>query len=115
MTCNGCGNDEAYRIRMFMSGEVCDRCGDIGGLWVPDVYFDDKPVWTLPNWPDGKERTFSSKRDKAVYLRSMGFSETGDKVRGANYHSDNRPVYDSKYRRECGEAVRDARQKLGYV
>lgn len=91
MTCGGCGNTKAFRTRTFQDGtEFCDRCGQVGTPWVPDVYWDGKPEINLPDGPDGKPRVFGSKVEKAVFLKQHGLVEAGDKIRGG--YGVSRPI-----------------------
>jgi hypothetical protein len=94
--CNGCGNKAASRIRAgFFTNEqnkrehyeYCDRCGDIGIPSVPDVYFDGKPEHGLPDNPKtGKPYEFSSKFEKARFLKDNHLKEAGDTVHGSMVH-----------------------------
>ena len=77
MTCEGCGSDQATVFRFSGGIWSCSECGGVKMPWIPDVFFDGKPVETL----NGK--TFTSKRQKAEYLRKNDLSEIGDRVRGS--------------------------------
>ena len=67
---------------------------------VPDVYFDGKPEINLADDPTtGKPRVFSSRGEKAAYLKERGICEAGDKVRGAPVmlHKEKPPKLDSRH------------------
>lgn len=90
MRCDGCGNEKAYRTftrwdkYLKEKIETCDRCGEVASVGVPDVYWDGKPEHGLADDPlTGKPRVFSSRQEKAAYLKERGLSEAGDRVRGA--------------------------------
>lgn len=83
MKCGGCGNPNAHRTLSGAGWEVCDDCGNLSGSIIPDVYWDGKPEYGLADGPDGKPMTFGSKREKAVYLKSRGLREAGDRLRGS--------------------------------
>ena len=84
MTCNGCGNDRAYRVRTGVGYEICDRCGSVGSATLPDVYWDGTPEHGLADDPKtGQPRTFASKMEKARYLMERGLREAGDTFHGA--------------------------------
>lgn len=80
MTCEGCGNTEAYRTMVCYSirdgrSEICDRCAKLGSgeAILPDVY-----------WPGGAYKSealgveFTSRAQKAKYLKDNHLSEAGD-------------------------------------
>lgn len=51
---------------------------------MPDVYWDGKPEHGLPDDPKtGKPMVFSSKAEKAAYLKANGLVEAGDRVNGS--------------------------------
>ncbi len=63
--------------------KICRTCM-IPKAGIPDVYFDGKPEENLADDPrTGKPRVFSSKAEKAAYLKERGIVEAGDRVRGA--------------------------------
>lgn len=68
----------------------CRFCCDAKAS-VPDVFFDGKPEINLADGPDGKPITFSSKHEKARYLKERGIMEAGDKVRGSYPSVANNP------------------------
>lgn len=85
-----CGNKEAYRLRVghykdedgaVRKYEYCNVCGELGALYVPDVYFDGKPEKNLAD-VNGKPVEFLSKGQKAKYLKERGMVEAGDRVKG---------------------------------
>jgi len=76
MLCNGCGNDKAYKTISVDDFEYCDRCGEFSSRALPDVYWDGKPEHGLADDPvTGKPRVFSSKMEKARYLKERGLVE----------------------------------------
>ena len=89
MRCNGCGNEHAYRVRIFGLGlEECDRCGGLGNVHVPDVYFKE-PYWD-PNlahpqrpWECKRGVYVESKAHKMRLMREQDLRECGDRVHGA--------------------------------
>lgn len=84
MTCNGCGNEKAYRTITGDNYEICDRCSQVPSVAHADVYFDGKEEHGLADDPTtGRPRVFGSRGEKARYLRERNLSEAGDKVRGA--------------------------------
>lgn len=65
---------------------------------LPDVFFDGKPEENLADDPHtGKPRVFSSKGEKAAYLKERGIREAGDRYHGAPFASGNKPSVDSKH------------------
>lgn len=88
MTCDGCGNKGAIRLRFTGRGECsCDHCGGLGALHVPDVYFKE-PYYDYnlahPNrpWEAKRGAWVSSRRHKAALLAEQGLVEKGDKRGG---------------------------------
>ena len=87
MKCEGCGNEHAYRTQSgFYKNEdgnrvpyeCCDRCGDTNSGALPDVFWDGSPEYGLANDPrTGQPRTFSSKMEKARYLKERNLIEAG--------------------------------------
>ena len=75
---------------------------------MPDVYWDGKPEEGSADDPvTGKPRIFSSKGEKAAYLRERGIVEAGDRVHGSFPSvTDVQPKQDTK------EIVREALQKV---
>lgn len=117
MKCGYCGNENAYRMRFSADGESCDQCGAAGSSAVYDVYWDGKPEQGLADDPvTGKPRIFSSKGEKAAYLRSRGLQEAGDTYHGAplQIHKNQERRSDSRHEvmmalkkvREMGQDVR---------
>lgn len=87
MLCNGCGNTTATRIRISESYEVCDSCGGLGSLSVPDVFFDKPyldPHLVDVKKPEQKDGVWiESRRHKAEVMRTLGVREFGDRRGGA--------------------------------
>ena len=88
MTCKGCGNQSAYRVRYSTSGECCNSCGGLGNMNIADCYFR-KPYFdeNLGNPKrDAREKNgvwVESKSHKAALMAEQGLREAGDRVRGA--------------------------------
>ena len=91
LECLNCGNKNAARWRKVYPSksdpfEMCNRCGLGGSGGIPDVFWDGKPEENLADDPNtGKPRVFSSKGEKAAYLKQRGIMEAGDKVNGAPF------------------------------
>ena len=88
MLCLGCGNQQAYRTFTTATGfECCDKCGALGSLDVPDVYFPGPyidPNLGHPDRPCEKDGVLVlSKRHKAMLLKEQGLREVGDRRHGA--------------------------------
>lgn len=109
--CNGC---ETTRSSMDLKRCVippepgkeilrfCRHCVT-GTVGVPDVYWDGKEEHGLADDErTGKPRVFSSKAEKAAYLKERGLQEAGDKVRGSY------PTIEEPKRRDSREDVRRA-------
>ncbi len=78
---------------------------------VPDTFFDGKPEINLADDPHtGKPRVFSSKGEKARYLKERGLQEAGDRVNGAplTFHDKKPPRLDAK--EEVQKALHKVRQ-----
>jgi len=86
MNCSGCGNNKDIVFWVTDGKEerrYCRGCRSPKN-YVPDVFWDGKPEVNLADDPNtGKPRVFSSKGEKAAYLKERGLREAGDKVRGA--------------------------------
>lgn len=89
--CDICGQNRDFDLDFGMtivSGKgvltrICRRCKRPKG-GIPDVYWDGKPEENLADDPQtGMPRVFSSKAEKAAYLKSRGLMEAGDRVHGA--------------------------------
>lgn len=64
--------------------EWCSECSVSSLPLDPDVFWDGEPEINLADDPNtGKPRVFSSKIEKARYLKERGIVEGGDKVHGA--------------------------------
>lgn len=90
MKCNGCGNDQAYRIRggrvktedgRYVEYEVCDRCGDLHGVrlnedvsQVHQPYFDEH----LCDKAHPNGQMVYSRSHKADLLKQLGLREKSE-------------------------------------
>lgn len=84
-TCTGCGNPKPYKTVSGRGWEYCDRCGDMPATVIPDVYWDGTEEHGLADDPKtGKPMVFSSKGEKARYLKEHHLIEAGDKIHGSN-------------------------------
>ena len=93
MTCNGCGNKAAYRLRVGHDEktgekwEACDSCGALPSVSVPDVFFPGPyidPNLVHRNRPWEKNGVLvTSKRHKAQLLREQNLVEAGDAKNGS--------------------------------
>lgn len=93
MLCNGCGNLEAYRLRVADGFECCDSCGSLPSARHSDVYF--REPYLDPNLvtrdgfktmerKNGQEGVWVSSREhKARLMKERGVVEAGDKQHGA--------------------------------
>lgn len=75
--CRGCGNENWTAMRSVVSDEggmidECDRCGSFQAGTVPDVFFNQ------PYYSKALDVEFTSKAQKAAYLKEHGLSEAGD-------------------------------------
>lgn len=76
---------------------------------VPDVYWDGKPEINLADDPNtGKPRIFSSKAEKAEYLKEHGLIEAGDRKHGAPLSM----IQEQNQKFDSREEVRKALQKV---
>lgn len=72
---------------MYHGGELheaCDRCGAVGSVKNPDVFFQGEyfePHFATDGQPHGQVVT--SKSHKAQIMRELGVRESGDKVHGS--------------------------------
>jgi hypothetical protein len=74
---------------------------------MPDVFWDGSLEHGLADGPDGKPRVFSSKREKAAYLKEHGLQEAGDRVRGSY------PTVEAPQRKDSREEVKEALRAVG--
>lgn len=88
--CNGCNRDTHFdnlkRSVITIKNEMLRYCRACctSTTAVPDVYWDGKPEVNLADDPTtGKPRVFSSKGEKAAYLKERGLIEAGDRKHGA--------------------------------
>lgn len=108
MICDTCGNTKAYKMQK--SGDLpwlCDRCGDPGSIYFPDVYF--KSGETYENLCDekGVPIEFKSRADKAIYMKQHGLREAGDRN---PFRRDTDDSY--KRRTEVRQAIQKARESM---
>ena len=103
MLCDGCGNQHATRIRANSMGMICNRCGDIRGINIPDVFFPGPYIdphlvdTSKPN--QVKNGVFiSSRREKAEIMRKLGVREVGD-----GHHGRNIDKISIRHERESGK------------
>lgn len=96
MVCNGCGNEEAHKVRIrYDQGqekdrnkertkiETCDRCEDFT-VHTYDAYFREPSF--EENLADSKHpqgQWVTSKGHKARLMREQGVKESGDRQHGA--------------------------------
>lgn len=118
MICDTCGNTAAYRMdKVGNDPWSCDRCGHLGAMAVPDVYFR-RAGEKYENLADGFGRPveFASRGDKAAFMRSNGVREAGDRIHGARTLSGSTlPTQSAESRKaEVRSAVRDAKRRLGF-
>lgn len=99
MTCNGCGNEAAHRVRvrpvrepgddknMPVLSESCDRCAGLRNLDFPDVSFTEPymdPNLAHPDRPWEVDGVWiESKRHKAMLMKEQDLREIGDRKGGA--------------------------------
>lgn len=87
MICGTC-NEFTHRIRVrFDDGiksEICDRCGDVGKVGLPDVFWPGHAHYN-PNITDnmGKEILLTSRNHKARVMKEQRMSEAGDAYHGS--------------------------------
>lgn len=85
MKCDSCQNENAMALRYKNGKWGCDVCDGVDrNVWVPDVYFRAGEVY---HNIDRVPRTFSSRRDKALFMKSRGIVEAGDRVGGDIFRS----------------------------
>lgn len=92
MTCNSCGNQEAYHVRsVYEKGEIYDTCNQCSGIslataYSPDVYLH-RAGQTFENLcdPNGKPYEIQSKRHKKQVMDQLGVSEAGGTINGARF------------------------------
>jgi len=87
MTCNGCGNPNARRMRITKDYQCCDGCGGLGNVKHSDVYFRNPyfdPNLADPKKPEQKDGVWVESREhKARILKELGLREVGDRRGGA--------------------------------
>lgn len=92
MTCNSCGNDNAYHIKSLCEDgniyDVCNACSKIAMVdaYSPDVYLH-RAGQQFNNLcdPMGKPYEIQSKRHKKEVMDRLGVSEAGGTVNGARF------------------------------
>jgi hypothetical protein len=79
-----CGNENAvYWFKIYPDEEWCDQCGSRMAVTIPDVYVDYKPELNLPDDPrTGKPPVFTSRQEKAKFLKEHHLVEVKDKEHG---------------------------------
>lgn len=102
MLCEGCGNKTAVRVRVGYNKdgtkwEVCDECGRVPPVWLPDVYLEsgggvrtNEALW---NREKNKPFEYTTKREKAAIMKMLNVSEAGDHNHGARNESYRRRKY----------------------
>lgn len=95
---------------------MCDQCGRLGAMSIPDVYFK-RSGETYQNLTDkmGRPIEFSSRGDKAVFMKSNGIREAGDSIHGSRNigGSMDLPKQSAESRRqEVRRAVADAKKTI---
>jgi hypothetical protein len=89
--CNGCATerdfDRDYGLLIITPKDgikrICRVCRKPNAA-IDDVYFDGRPEENLADDPlTGKPRVFTSKAEKAAYLRERNIIEAGDRLHGA--------------------------------
>lgn len=89
--CRTCSSTEYNRCNIFYQGdklvEVCNKCTELGQVWLPDQYLPDGcKQQTDPNITDraGNPIPFSSKREKELIMRQLniGYAESNERVHG---------------------------------
>jgi len=102
--CNGCEKELPFKDLVFSVitdkegiKRYCRECRSPKSV-VHDVYWDGKPEENLADDPrTGRPIVFSSKGEKAAYLRQRGIVEAGDRVHGAPVSlSSHNPKLDSR-------------------
>lgn len=102
MHCNGCGSDVAARTRTgFHDGkiwEVCDICGKIPAVWMPDVFLGGNGgVQTDENLCDksGNPIPFQTKREKAAIMNMLGLrqADSAERQHGSRNETKRRKYF----------------------
>ncbi len=92
--------------------EYCNVCTGTTAYSIPDVYWDGRVEKNLVDHR-GNPVTFTSKRDKARFLKEKGLSEAGDRVRGGTAFDgvfDRRRPDKNTIRKEVHESIQMVRQ-----
>lgn len=114
MTCNNCGNKEAWHLKSGFNGvtleryEACDACGLQGaGQGIPDVYLPRSGM-KFQNLTDkmGSPIEIRSKRHKKEVMASLGVSEAGGTFNGAPFGTKSWIDGTREYRRQQFEKER---------
>jgi len=79
MVCDTCGNKHAARLRIGYHNDVryelCDECGKIPSVWLPDVFLGGKGGIQTDETLCGKDGIpipYSTKREKAAIMKMTG-------------------------------------------
>jgi len=90
MKCDGCGNDNATFLRRKIGKDIdlecCDRCGQVGSVNAPDVYFKgpyrDEHLIDVKDPREHQGVVIHSRREKHERMRRLGVHELGDRYHG---------------------------------
>jgi len=91
VVCSGCGNLNAYVVRVGYAGkervENCDQCGNLKPPATYDTYLGSKGgVRVEENITEpgtGRPIPYATKGEKAAILKRLNLREAGDRVHGA--------------------------------
>lgn len=114
--CGHCESRAYTTKRIWMEGgkthEMCDACGDFRVMTVEDVYF------RAPYKSEALDVEFTSKSQKAAYLREHGLREAGDEkmstkdwVTGSKEYRKRQ--FDKYDRPKLRQTIREWRQRAG--
>lgn len=110
--CANCGNKHAHRWRVSYGKdgrtESCDACGNIGSVYLPDVYWPGR-TYTSENICDanGRPIPLESRGHKARVMNEMGIQEAGDRYHGTRIGSSGPMTFKKSATQQKAE-VRDA-------
>lgn len=119
LNCRSCGNDKAYRISVRMIDEtpvdICNRCGDVGSTYIPDVYWPGY-AYKSENITDknGNPILLTSRTHKATVMREQGIVEAGDRHHGSRMEAlkDMAPQKPVNSREQVRQALQAAALQL---